>query len=128
MKDLDKLTRRDFTVKSALAILSGVPITLAACGDGNSSPSPTMPTAPAPTPPAASDVEGVVGTNHGHTAVITAAQLNAGNALTLDITGTSNHPHTVELSAAEIDQIAAGNRVQKTSSSDAGHTHSVTFN
>ena len=118
-------TRRDFTLKSALLILSSVPITIAACG-GSSSPSTPTPT-PTPTP-STGNVEGVIGTNHGHTVTITSADLTAGNALSLDITGTSDHPHTVEITAAEVGQIAQGMRVQTTSSSDTGHTHTVTFN
>ena len=118
-------TRRDFTLKSALLILSSVPITIAACG-GSSSSSPSTPT-PTPTP-STGNVEGVIGTNHGHTVTITSADLTAGNALSLDITGTSDHPHTVEITAAEVGQIAQGMRVQTTSSSDTGHTHTVTFN
>ena len=70
----------------------------------------------------------MIGTNHGHTATITSADLTAGNALSLDITGTSDHPHTVEITVAEVGQIAQGMRVQTTSSSEAGHTHTVTFN
>ncbi len=118
-------TRHDFTLKSALLILSSVPITIAACG-GSSSPSTPTPT-PTPTP-STGNVEGVIGTNHGHTVTITSADLTAGNALSLDITGTSDHPHTVEITAAEVGQIAQGMRVQTTSSSDTGHTHTVTFN
>ena len=126
MKDVEiyqTWTRRDFTLKSALLILGSVPITITACG-GSSSPS-----SPTPTPtPSIGNAEGVVGTNHGHTATITSAQLTAGNALSLDITGTSNHPHTVALTAAEVGQIAQNMNVQKISSSDTGHTHTVTFN
>lgn len=131
-------TRREFTAQSAIAILSGVVITMTGCGDdSNSSTSPTPtpnptaapPPAPAPTPPAgAADVNGVVGNNHGHTVAITGAELTAGNALNLDITGSSNHPHTVSVTDAEVGQIASGARVQKTSTNNSGHTHTVTFN
>lgn len=71
---------------------------------------------------------GVVGTNHGHSAVVTSAQLTAAGALALGIQGSADHPHTVQLTAADVASIAASNRVSKTSSSDAGHDHIVTFN
>lgn len=119
-------TRREFTAQSVLAMLSGVAITISGCGDSNSSSTPSTPT-PTPTP-AGDSVTGVVGTNHGHTAVITAAELTAGNAVSLDITGNANHPHTVDLTDVEVGQIAGGMRVQKTSSNDDGHAHTVTFN
>ncbi len=128
MKDVENcqyLTRRDFTLKSALLILSSVPITIAACGDSNSPSTPT----PTRTPtPSTGNVQGVVGTNHGHTATITSAQLTAGNALSFDITGTADHAHTVALTAAEVGQIAQNMNVQKTSTDNSAHTHSVTFN
>jgi hypothetical protein len=132
MTQRDGLTRREFTVASALAMLGGVVITITpGCGgsDYSSSPSPTPTPAPAPTPtPATGDKTGVVSSNHGHTAVITGAQLTAGGALSLDITGTGSHPHTVELAAADLTSIAANTRVSKESSNNNGHSHTVTFN
>ena len=121
-------TRREFTVHSAFAMLSGVAITMTGCGDDSGPSTPTTPSAPAPAPPVATDVSGAVGTNHGHTAVVTAAMLTAGNDLNIDITGTANHPHSVSLSGAELGQIAGGTRVAKTSTDNTGHAHTVTFN
>ncbi len=129
VKDFENWTRRDFTLKSVLLILSGVPITIAACGDSDSPSTPSpMPTPPvAPTPPA-QDIQGAVSANHGHVATIMAAELTAGDAVSLDITGMSDHPHTVDLTAAEVGQIAQGTRVSATSSNNSSHTHVVTFN
>ncbi len=137
MKKISKnqWTRREFTAQSVLAMLSGVTITLAGCGDSDSpttpvtpSPTPAPTPTPTPTPPAAQNATGVVGSNHGHTAVVTAAQLTAGAGVSIDISGSANHPHAVDLTADEIGQIAAGTRVQKTSSNNSAHAHSVTFN
>ena len=122
MSDENLLTRREFTVESALAMLAGVTITISGCGDDDNA-------TPAPTPPA-TDKTGAVTTDAGHThqAVITAAQLTAGNAITVTLTGAATHTHTVALSQAELSQINAGTRVQKTSSTDNAHSHTVTFN
>ena len=132
MAESKTLGRREFTVASALAALSGVAITLTACGGSSSSPgsptTPTTPAAPAPTPAPSADEVGTVSSNHGHSAVVTAAQITAADDLELDITGTSSHPHTVTLSADEIQQIGTGARVSKESSTDASHSHTVTFN
>ena len=68
-----------------------------------------------------------VSAGHSHTAVITAAELTAGGALSLTITG-SGHTHTVELTTADIVAIAGGQTVAKGSSSNQAHTHTVTFN
>jgi hypothetical protein len=113
-----EITRRDFTLASALAMLAGVSITVSSCGDDE----PDTPTAPS------GSVCGTVSANHGHVATITAAQLSAGGALTLDIRGSGDHTHTVTLTADEVRQISTGQRVTKTSSSNGDHTHTVTFN
>ena len=59
---------------------------------------------------------------------MTAAQQMAGGALLLDIRGAATHPHTVQLSAADIGNIAEGRSVSKRSSTTDGHSHTVTFN
>ena len=71
---------------------------------------------------------GAISGNHGHTAVITAAQLTAGGSLALDIQGSSTHSHGVQLSGAEADSIAANQTGSKESTNNDGHTHTVTFN
>jgi hypothetical protein len=124
------INRRQFTVASAMAILSGVTITITS-GCGGSSYAPSAPSTPAPNPtptPAAGDKVGAISDNHGHSAVITGAQLTTGGALALDIKGTATHTHTVQLSAADIASIAGGQRVSKSSSTAEGHDHTVTFN
>ena len=126
MQERKTLDRREFTVASALAMLSGVAITVTGCG--GSGDTGTSPTTPPPAPAPSNDAVGTVSSNHGHAAVITAAQLGEGGDLALDITGTSSHPHTVMLSADEVAQVAAGTRVSKESSVDASHSHTVTFN
>jgi len=121
--DPESPERRAFTLQSILAILGGVAITITGCDDDNS---PTSPSS-------SSDVSGSISANHGHAAVIMGAQLTASNAIVLNIRSAATHPHTVELSAQEVGQIAARQRVSKTSSTDdspdAGrHSHTVTFN
>jgi hypothetical protein len=118
MKEGTTLSRREFTLAAAMAALSGVAITISACG-GNGSPA---------APSATGDKTGTIGANHGHSAVITSGQLSAGGALSLNIRGTSDHPHTVTLTAAEISAIAGNGRVSKQSTTDDGHSHTVTFN
>lgn len=114
------LDRREFTRLSLLGMLSGVAITISGCGGGSGGPgSPSTPT---------DGKAGTISVNHGHTAVISSAQLAAGGQLSLGIRGNSDHPHTVDLSAAEIVSIRDGNRVSKVSSDDQFHTHTVTFN
>jgi len=114
------LTRREFTLQSALAILSGVVITVSGCG-GKSTP-----TTPTPTP-AATDVTGTIANNHNHVAVILAARQTQGSAFALDIQGTASHPHTVDLTQADLTSLVNRQVVSKTSSTNNGHSHAVTF-
>lgn len=72
------------------------------------------------------DVAGVVGRNHGHWVILTAAQLEAGEAVTLTLAGT--HEHEVALDAAQVAAVAAGRTVALVSTSTNSHTHPVTFN
>jgi len=120
------ISRREFTLAAAMAVLSGVAISVTGCG-GSDSGSPASPS-PTGSSSATSDKTGAISANHGHTAVIASAQLGASGGITLNIQGSSAHPHTVALSASDLSAIAANQRVSKESSNDAGHTHTVTFN
>jgi hypothetical protein len=123
-----KMHRRDFTVQSALAVLGGVAITIAGCSDSASPSSPTPAPSPAPSPGPTGDVSGTVSANHGHTAVVTAAQLTAGNTIAVDIMGNADHTHRVELDPSELSAIASGQRLSKLSTIGSAHNHTVTFN
>jgi hypothetical protein len=115
---LESIDRRQFTLQAAMAILAGCTITVAdACGSN----SPNEPT------PAVHDVNGNISANHGHTAVVTGAQITAGNAISLDIQGTATHPHTVEISQSDLQNLKNRQAVSKDSTNNNGHTHTVTF-
>ena len=130
MGDSATINRRDFTLKSALTVLAGTTITITGCKGSDNPTAPTGPTG------AGGDVGAVIGTNHvgrQHSAEIARAQLTAGNAISLDIQGSSDHPHTVELTMNDVQQIDSGNQVNRESSSDASpidgnHSHTATFN
>ncbi len=126
------IDRREFTAEAVLAALSGVAITITACGGGGggySSPSsPTAPSNPPPTTSNAGDEVGSISNNHNHSALVTAAQLVAANLVQLDIRGTADHTHTVTLSVDAIQAIKAGQAVKTDSTSTNAHLHTVTFN
>ena len=126
MHDDPALDRREFTRISLLAMLSGVAITISGCGGGGGGGGNTP---GAPTPSNSDDERADIAANHGHTAVISRAQLTAGGQLTLTLTpGVPAHVHIVSLSAAEVASIRDGARVSKLSSNDDAHDHMVTFN
>ena len=120
-----ELSRREFTVESLMALFAGVTITVSAsaCGGGGNGGNPNTPDG---------SRSGVISANHGHTATVTAAQITAGNAVTVTLGG-SDHPHRVDLTGAEVVQIGNGVQVTKTSTVDPSaqfgpHDHTVTFN
>jgi hypothetical protein len=117
--------RRSVSVGVALALLGIPTITITGCGGSS-------PTNPGLTPPPSSgDIQGSISANHGHSVRISAAQLQAGGALTLLFTegfDPWNHTHFIGLTLNEVAQIRNGQRVSMTSSSSEAHTHNVTFN
>ena len=122
------LDRREFTRLSLLAMFSGVTVTISGCGGGGSD-SPNNPTPPPTT--SSGDKIGTISSNHGHAVRITAAQMQAGGAVTLSLggsVGVPDHTHTVDLTAAEVASVTAGARVSKTSTTGDAHDHVVTFN
>jgi hypothetical protein len=112
-------SRREFSRDSVLAMLAGVAITITGCGDDDSNP--TAPTG-------GSDVSGTVSANHGHVATVRSADITAGGGVSLNIMGQADHPHTVVLTATQVQQIGNRQQVSVTSSTDAAHQHTVTFN
>ena len=122
------LDRREFTLQAALAILAGATVTVAGCGGGSGSPTGASPgNSGAQGNTGSADMQANISGNHGHAAVITAAQLAAGNAITLTITGVADHPHVVELTAADLGRLVNNQSVSKDSSMMAAHNHVVTF-
>jgi hypothetical protein len=121
MSDQNLLTRREFTVDWVLAVLAGATITITGCGgdDNNPGTSPSSQTG---------DKAGVISANHGHSAIVTAATLASPTTVTINMRAQATHNHTLTLTAAEVTSIAANARVEKTSSTDDGHNHTVTFN
>ena len=120
MSDDNLLTRREFTLEWALAVLATATITISGCSDSNDS-NPTAPTQQG-------DAAGVVSANHGHVAVVTRAQMTSANAVAVDIRGQATHPHLIELTGSQLTSISNSGRVSVVSSTDEGHSHTVTFN
>lgn len=114
-------SRREFLGAAAAALFAGVTITLLGCGDDKG----TGDTA------GSGDIAGEISGNHGHQAIVTKAQIDAGGAVTLHIQHNAGHDHTVSLTAEQMAQLKGGGMVtvESSTSSDASnpHTHSVMF-
>lgn len=68
----------------------------------------------------------VISANHGHSLVVSAADVAAGKTRSYSIAGTSSHDHTVTISTAQFAALAMGKAVSVLSTNGAGHTHTVT--
>jgi len=76
-------------------------------------------------PGACTSPTATIGGNHGHTLVVSLADVQAGVDKTYDIQGTSDHPHSVTITAAQFAMLENGQTLNLTSSL-VGHTHPVT--
>ena len=66
-----------------------------------------------------------IGSNHGHTMTVAPADLDSTSPRTYDITGTSDHPHTVIITPAQFASLRANGTLTVSSSTDDGHPHTV---
>ena len=93
MSDEHLLSRREFTVEWALAILAGATITVTGCGDDDD---------PGTGPSGQGDEVGSISANHGHAVTISAAQITAGGAVTTELTVGNGHTHSISLPPAQV--------------------------
>jgi hypothetical protein len=113
------MDRRSFLAQAGMALAwAGIAINITGCGGEDDNPG---------SPGGSGDVSGSIGTNHGHSVRVTEVQLLDGGAVQLTMSG-GGHSHTVSLSADQVMGIADGMQVLVTSSSNSGHSHTVTFN
>ena len=111
--------RRKFLSLAASSVAVGAILALQGCSSGSS-------TSTTPTP-SATDKVGAISSNHGHSVTLTAAQQQAGVAVTLATSG-GTHKHTLSLTAENVVAAAAGTKVSQETSTTNGHSHMVTFN
>jgi hypothetical protein len=121
------LDRRRIAVATAMALLGGASVTITGCSGGGSAAGPSATPPPPQGCPAGASC-GEVSADALHRAVITAAALASGSALILDIQGTQTHGHVVSLSAQEVVAIRDRQRIEKVSTFNVMHSHTVTFN
>jgi hypothetical protein len=118
MSDDNLVTRREFTLEWALAVLGAATITISCGGSDDPTTTPTNP----------GDEVGSISANHGHIAIVQSAQLTSPTTITVDIRGNATHPHLIELSSSQLAMMSDNGRVSVVSTTDEGHNHTVTFN
>ncbi|NJW51539.1 hypothetical protein [Salinimicrobium oceani] len=123
------MDRKTFIQKTTAGILLGIPaISILGCSgsdDGDSNPNPNPP------PTAVNCLENgtlssvASSAGHSHSLTISKEDVAAGVEKTYDLSLVSGHVHQVTISAAQFSTLKANNSVSATSTSDSGHTHSI---
>ena len=103
----------------ALVLAAGAGV--AGCGDDDNG-SPTSPS------PSSQGATAVIANNHGHSASLTGAQVSAGRGVSLDIRGSADHSHMLDLTNDDVVRLQTRLRVERDASVNNNHTHRVTFN
>jgi len=123
------MDRKQF-IKSTFGALVAIPVvSLLSCSSDDSPPVANTP--PVSNPPQQGDciANGTltsIGTNHGHSLTVSAADVQNGVQKNYTLTG-GTHNHSVTVSAANFTSLSNGNSVLVSSTNDDGHTHSVTI-
>jgi hypothetical protein len=113
------MTRKEF-LRSVLGIGAGVGAVafIASCGDDGGSAVDAGNTC--------TDPVNQIADNHGHALAIPIADVNAGAAMTYNLTG-GGHAHSISINATQFGQIKNGQTLNITSTTGSGHTHMVTI-
>jgi hypothetical protein len=119
------MKRNDF-VKRIAAIAVGAPFVLMtkSCSKDDDEAIKTTPIVPKDCLANGTNVS--VGTNHGHNLTVSKSDVEAGVDKTYSIQGSSGHNHTLTILAAHFENLKNNSSVGVDSSSDSGHSHSVT--
>lgn len=128
------MTRKQF-LRSALDLAAatlGLTV-LSACTGGSPRPNPDGGTTRTDASPGnnpqsrciQNGTDSTIGDNHGHVLVVSSRDVAAGADMTYHIQGTSDHDHTVVISAAAFASLQQERAIMTTSSTDADHNHSI---
>jgi hypothetical protein len=125
------MNRKEF-LQTALAMtgVGFVASRIAACGGEDST---GLPTGTAGTGGGNADactneaITETIASNHGHTLMVSQADVVAGTLKMYDIQGTSGHTHSVTVSPGNFATLKAGGVLQLTSTNGGGHTHGITI-
>jgi len=107
-----KISRKDL-LRSALAAV-GVNALGTGCGGDDSS------------GPSESSCSSEIVDNHGHTLVVSQAEVQAAADKVYSIKGSAAHTHEVTITSSHFGDLKTGKLVALTSTTAAGHSHSIT--
>jgi len=123
------MDRKQF-IKSTIGALVAIPVVSLLSCSSDDSPVPVATTPPVSTPPQrdciANGTLTSIASNHGHSLIVSAADVQSGVQKNYSFTG-GTHNHNVTVSAANFTSLSNGNSVLVSSTTGDGHTHSVTI-
>lgn len=122
------MKRKTFLKKTAGALLLAIPAySLMDCSSSDDGPNPNPNPNPNPSGNCLQNgTNSSIGANHGHTLLVSVADINAGTQKTYNIQGSANHQHDITLTTADFNTLSTNTSISKTSTAGDGHTHSVT--
>lgn len=128
------MDRKTFIRKTSAGILMAIPtfmmLNCSTSDDGGNVPDPNPDPDPDPMQGdcLANGTNTSISANHGHSLTVSKADVSAGveKTYTLSEASTDQHIHTVTLTPSQFDSLKDNNSITATSTSNAGHTHSVT--
>lgn len=121
------MDRKTFIKKTIGALVVAIPAYSILSCSGSDDSQPSSPPQGNSTNCASNGTSSSIGTNHGHTLTVSAADVSAGIEKTYDIQGGSPHAHSVTVTAEQFSSLQNNQQVSATSSNGGGHTHSVTI-
>ena len=120
------MDRKTFIQKTASAMLIAIPAySLLGCSSSDDGGENQIPDPNANSDCLANGTAVSIGSNHGHSLIVSKADVQSGAAKTYSIQGTSGHDHSVNLTAGNFTTLKSNANISVTSSNDDGHTHSV---
>lgn len=122
-----KMDRKGFIKKTVGAVLVSLPvISLIGCSSddtANGDPNIDLDTADCLTNGANATA---ISSNHGHTLVVSKADIDAGSQKSYSIRGSAGHNHTIALTSANFNTLKTAKSISVESSRDSSHRHDVT--
>lgn len=125
------MKRKTFLKKTAGALLLTIPayslMDCSSSGDDSNNPNPNPNPNPSPSGNCLQNgTNSLIRENHGHTLMVSAADISAGTQKTYNIKGSADHQHDITLTLADFNSLSSNTSITKNSTSGDGHLHSVT--
>ena len=118
------MKRSDFIKKSIAFMSLGIPITIFS---GSCSESEGVNPDDDPKDCLANGTNASIGSNHGHSLIVSKTDVDDGVQKTYSIQGTSSHAHDVTITSTQFAALKTNqSSLQVVSTSGGGHTHSIT--